>query len=195
MKSAIHNTFTRLSAVTLAFAAVLAVGASQAHAQVSPTTCPSATVFYSNGYSMNTCVPSYYPGYPQTTVYVGQSPYGSNGSYNAGNGFSTTQYNPFTPPVVNNNGLNLFAPAPTLTAPTWYYPPAPNYGYTYTNYPVGGYSGNAFYNTPGNNGYYGGGYGNGYYNGGYGNGYYGGGYGNNGIPYGNDLWVNGQPHH
>jgi hypothetical protein len=195
--AAIKSNILRISVAILGLAAASVLGSPQAHAQVAPTTCPSATVYYSNGYSLNNCVPSYYPGYPQTTVYVGGNPYNTgnyNGGYgfNGGNGYSTTQYNPFTPPVTNNNALNLFAPSQTITAPTWYYPPVQNNGYTYTNYPVGGYSGNAFYNpNPGynNGGYYGGGYGNGgYNNGGYNNGGYNNGGYNNGYYYGNNGW-------
>jgi hypothetical protein len=175
MISVMKNNIVRLSVAVLGLGLAFAVGASSANAQVSPTTCPSATSYYSNGYSINTCVPSYYPSYPQTTVYLGQSPYSINGNYYPGAGFSTTQTNPFQPAVVNNNALNLFAPTPTYTAPTYYYPQVYTTGYTYTTYPSGpgGYS-NGFYNNGGyNNGYYGGGYNNG----GFGNGYY---YGNNG---------------
>ena len=168
------TTTFRLSVAVFGLGLALAVGASRANAQVSPTTCPSATSYYSNGYSINTCVPSYYPSYPQTTIYLGSSPYSINGTYYPGNGFSTTQTNPFQPPVVNNNALNLFPQNPIYTAPTYYYPQVQTTGYTYTTYPnngafYGGYNGG--YGNPGNGYYYGGGYNNGY------NGYY---YGNNG---------------
>ena len=151
--------------------AVLVIGSSIASAQVVPTTCPSATVFYANGYSMNNCVPSYYPGYPQTTVYS-NGYYGGTTGYT--NGYTTVQTNPFTPPVASNNGF--FQSAPTYTAPTYYYPPVQT-SYNTTTY-YGGYGyGNGYGKGYGNgygNGYY---YGNnGYYGGGYGNGYYGGGY-------------------
>jgi len=177
---AMKNKLFSLSAAILGLAVAFVIGATPANAQqvVNPTTCPSATSYYSNGYSVNSCVPSYYPGYPQTTVYVGGSPYNTGGynaapGFNNGNGYSTTQYNPFTPPIVNNNAMNLFAPNQIMTAPTWYYPQVQPTGYSYTNYPVGGYGGSAFYNG-GYNNYYGG---YGYNNGGFGNGYY---YGNNG---------------
>ena len=151
-------------ALSAALALALSVGAAVAQAQVVPTTCPSATVFYANGFSLTQCVPSYPPGYPNITVYPGnqyQNGYYYNapqGSYVGGNGaFVGVQTNPFTPPVYSNNGL--FAPAPTITGPTYYYPPAPSYpsGYLY---------GSPFWNVPrycDGCGYHGGGHSTYYY--------------------------------
>ena len=136
---------TRLSFVAIFVAFFVLGGFAYANAQTVPTTCPSATVFYSNGYSMNPCLPSYYPGYPQTTVYNGIPAVNNNGYYYNPGTVVTTQYNPFTPPVTNNNGI--FAPYQTVTAPTYYYPYAPQT-------PV--VSG-PFYNVPNNSwGYWGG---------------------------------------
>lgn len=163
MTQAMKNSIFRGSAALLILAAAFLISGATAQAQVYPTTCPSATVFYPNGYSMSPCVPSYPQGYPNITIYPGNGgPY--SGGYQNGP-FTAIQTNPFTNPMYSNTGA--FAPGMIQTGPTYYYPPAPAPIYPY------GYNGNPFYNTPGN-------------------GYYGGGYqgGNNGMPYGNDLWIN-----
>lgn len=174
MKNSIFQSIAGFSVLAVAFL----FSVSSVHAQVAPTTCPQATVFYANGYSMNSCLPSYPQGYPNITVYPG------NGAFYGSGGYTAIQTNPFTSPMYSNNGT--FAPGMTQTGPTYYYPPAPTYPNGYY------YGGNGFYNTPGNTicfegcgngpsgnyhgGYYGGNAGNGYwYGGGYGPGH-GGGY-------------------
>ena len=166
MTQAIKNTIFQSAAGLFVLAVAFVASASSAHAQMAPATCPTATVFYPNGYSMTPCLPSYPQGYPNITVYPG------NGAFYGSGGYTAIQTNPFTNPMYSNNGL--FAPGLTQTGPTYYYPPAPTYpnGYYY-----GGYGGNnAFYNTPGNTCFegcygHGGNAGNGYW---YGGGYNGG---------------------
>ncbi len=131
MKNQIYSAATALAI----FALALILSPNEASAQFfhgvpqqqpSFNGCPSATVYFQNGYSSNYCVPSYYPSpvtyqTPQLPYYGNQhqnyypNPYG-----NPTNPLYTQPYHPFQPPQT--------APFyPYTPAPTYYYPPAPRY--------------------------------------------------------------------
>ncbi len=115
------------------FTVVFVTTSHGAHAQFVGSGCPSASVWYANGYSNNYCVPSFYPGYPQTpsngipgygTGYGNGNGYYYGGNYGPNYGYYTPhpylpQTNPFQPPVYNQPFY------PYAPVPTYYYPPAP----------------------------------------------------------------------
>jgi hypothetical protein len=108
----------------LAFAFVFMFGSvDQAHAQFNHNQqigCPTASLYYPNGYSNNYCMPSYYPAPVVTTNYSYGNGYGNGyGGYNHGNYYISN--NPFVP--IANNAFYPYA-----AAPTYYYPPVRHYG-------------------------------------------------------------------
>ena len=112
---------------------LLAIFAVTSHkALASGNGCPSATVYYQNGYSSNYCVPSYYPGYPQTPSYYGGVGNGYSGGSNNGsnNGYYYPTQNYYQSPYLPQN--NPFQ-TPVYNQPFYPYNPVPTYYYPPTN--------------------------------------------------------------
>lgn len=161
MKSIIYKLAIPAFGAAAAFSAVLVAAPSSALAWPmnggfnTSGGCPSAQTYYSNGYSNVYCVPSFYPGYPQTpSIYPGVGNGFQNGyaypTYQGGVPGTVTpggsvfvpsngspfypsgqvspfypQTNPFQQPVYNQPFY------PYTPVPQYYYPPAPTYGWHY----------------------------------------------------------------
>ncbi len=105
MKNLILSGGIAVAAFSFVFIVSSHEAAAQARFHGASGGCPSASVYYANGYFLNYCVPSYYPGFVGPVF--------------------QPRYNPIQPPVYNQPFY------PYTPVPTYYYPPAPTYNMGY----------------------------------------------------------------